>query len=96
MTCKFDCSHVHTKTKTEIGLLMLSCVADSLNLALDASVTEAAGNENAVARSGGADDFQEGKAAAEVFELALYRFGGEAVSPDAGRILFGEHRRFRF
>lgn len=49
MTCKFDCSHVHTKTKTEIGLLMLSCVADSLNLALDASVTEAAGNENAVA-----------------------------------------------
>ena len=28
--------------------------------------------------------------------LALYRFGGEAVSPDAGRILFGEHRRFRF
>ena len=54
------------------------------------------GNENAVARSGGADDFQEGKAAAEVFELALHRFGGEAVSPDAGRILFGEHRRFRF
>ena len=44
----------------------------------------------------GADDFQEGKAAAEVFELALHRFGGEAVSPDAGRILFGEHRRFRF
>lgn len=28
---------------------MLSCVADSFNLALDASVTEAAGNENAVA-----------------------------------------------
>lgn len=54
------------------------------------------GNENAVARSGGADDFQEGKATAEVFELALHRFGGEAVSPDAGRILFGEHRRFRF
>lgn len=40
---------MHTKTKTEIGLLMLSCVADSFNLALDASVAEAAGNENAVA-----------------------------------------------
>ena len=40
---------MHTKTKTEIGLFMLSCVADSFNLALDASVTEAAGNENAVA-----------------------------------------------
>ena len=40
---------MHTKTKTKIGLLVFSCVADSLNLALDASVTEAAGNENAVA-----------------------------------------------
>ena len=54
------------------------------------------GGEDSVARRCGADDFQVGKAAAEVFELPLHRLGGESVRPDAGCILFGKHRRFRF
>ena len=48
MARELNNSHLHAQAQTQIRLLVLSCVADSLNLALDTSVAEAAGNNDTV------------------------------------------------
>ena len=64
--CEFNYSHLHAEAKSEIGLLVLSCVADCFYLALDTAVAEAAGYYNAV----------------NAAEKLLSRFGGDFLGVD--------------